>query len=257
MTAVGGVAYDDLDHLKRVLTNTVSGAEPDIDQEDSSAFMQEFTEHYIRGSATSMLPLARFDNLRACIESVIHHGVPGDLIEAGAWRGGASIFMRAVLRRLDVTDRIVWVADSFEGLPEPDPARFPHEARMHASAVMNRRYKRFASGLDEVRSNFAKFDLLDEQVRFLKGWFKDTLPAAPIERLAVLRLDGDYYQSTMDALDSLYGKLSPGGYTIVDDYGEIGWTSCSQAVDEFRAAHGITEPLIRVDSRCYYWQRMS
>lgn len=254
---VDGLALDDLDHLKRVLTNTVSGPEPDIDQKDASAFMQEFTEHYIRGSAISMLPLARFDNLRACIEDVVRHDVPGDLIETGAWRGGAAIFMRAVLRRHDVTDRIVWVADSFEGLPEPDPTRFPHEARMHASAVMSRRYKHFASGLDEVRSNFAKFHLLDDQVRFLKGWFKDTLPLAPIERLAVLRLDGDYYQSTMDALNSLYDRLSPGGYAIVDDYGETSWTSCAQAVDEFRAARGITEPLIRVDSKCYYWRRLT
>jgi hypothetical protein len=97
--------------------------------------------------------------------------------------------------------------------------------------------------------------LLDEQVHFLKGWFKDTLPGAPLQRLAVMRLDGDYYESTRDALRNLYHRLSPGGYAIIDDYGEDTWTYCRKAVDEFRAEQNIHDPLVRVDSKCYYWQR--
>jgi hypothetical protein len=249
------VADDYLDHLKRVLTNTVEHDEPAVDQPHQQAFVQEFIEHYINGPALSMLPVARFDHLRVCVEDVVRRGVPGDLIETGTWRGGASIFMRAVLREHGVIDRVVWVADSFEGLPEPDAEKFPVEARMHNSPVMRRRFNRFAVSLDEVRRNFATFGLLDDNVRFLKGWFKDTLPSAPIDRLAVLRLDGDYYESTMDALTGLYAKVSPGGYTIVDDYGEDSWTYCRQAVDDYRRANGITEPMTRVDSRCYFWRR--
>ena len=202
-----------------------------------------------------MLPLVRLDNLRTCIEDVIARGVPGDLIETGVWRGGATIFMRAVLRAHGVTDRTVWVADSFEGLPRPDAEKFPLEAKTHDGVVMRKAYKHFASGVDEVRGNFAAFGLLDEQVQFLKGWFKDTLPTAPIGALAVLRLDGDYYESTMDALTNLYDRLSIGGYAIIDDYGEESWTYCRSAVDSFRAARGIEEPMIRVDSKCYFWQR--
>jgi hypothetical protein len=245
-----------LQSLKRALTDTVVKDEPNIDQENETAFAQEFIRHYIDGPAMSMLPAVRFDNLRRCIEDAIARDVPGDLIETGVWRGGATIFMRAVLRAHGVTNRTVWVADSFEGLPEPDPEKFPSEARMHGSAVMQRRYKHFAVGLDEVRHNFEAFGLLDEQVRFLKGWFKDTLPSAPIEALAVMRLDGDYYESTMDALTGLYDKLSPGGYAIIDDYREDSWTACRQAVDEFRRQRGIKEPMISVDSKCYYWQRL-
>src|ERR1700691_534392 len=179
--------------LKRVLTNTVFEDEPDIDQENPQAFVHEFIDHYIKGPAISMLPLAHLRHLRDCIEDVIERGVPGDLIETGAWRGGATIFMRAVLRAHHITNRTIWVADSFEGLPDPDPEKFPTEARMHGSAVMSKRYNHFAVGLDELRHNFEAFDLLDDRVRFLKGWFKDTLPSAPIEKLALLRLDGDYY----------------------------------------------------------------
>jgi hypothetical protein len=97
--------------------------------------------------------------------------------------------------------------------------------------------------------------LLDDRVRFLKGWFKDTLPSAPIARLAVMRLDGDYYESTMDALVNLYDKLSVGGYAIVDDYGEDAWTYCRRAVDDFRLLRNIEDPLVRVDRCCYYWRR--
>jgi len=82
--------------------------------------------------------------------------------------------------------------------------------------------------------NFRKYDLLDRQVRFLKGWFSETLPGCPIERLAVLRLDGDMYESTMDALKHFYPKLSAGGYLIVDDYGAA--PACKTAIHEFRGA---------------------
>jgi O-methyltransferase len=97
--------------------------------------------------------------------------------------------------------------------------------------------------------------MLDDQVRFLKGWFKDTLPTAPIGAIAIMRLDGDYYESTMDALVNLYDKLSVGGYAIIDDYGEDTWTYCRKAVDDFRRERNIEDAMIRVDSKCYYWQR--
>ena len=244
-----------LDLLKKSLSNTLFEAEPDTDQEDETRFVHGFIEHYIKGTAVSMLPLVRLDNLQSCIIDAIERGVPGDVIETGVWRGGATIFMRGVLKACGVTDRTVWVADSFEGLPEPDPEKFPIEAKAHQGAVMRKAYKHFAASLDEVTRNFQAYGLLDDRVRFLKGWFKDTLPTAPIGALAVMRLDGDYYESTMDALTHLYDRLSVGGFTIVDDYGEDTWTYCRKAVDDFRRERGIEDPMIQVDSKCYYWRR--
>lgn len=244
-----------LDLLKRSLTNTLFTGEPDADNESELQYVQGFIGHYIKGTAVSMLPLARFENLQSCIVDVIERGVQGDLIETGVWRGGATIFMRAVLKAYDVPDRIVWVADSFEGLPVPDAEKFPLEAKAHGGKVMENVYKHFAVGLDEVKRNFLAYGLLDEQVRFLKGWFKDTLPDAPITTISIMRLDGDYYESTVDSLNSLYNKLSVGGYAIIDDYGEDSWTYCRKAVDDFRRDRGIDDPMIRVDSKCYYWQR--
>lgn len=246
-----------LDLLKKTLTNNIFCVEPTRDQKSESAFAAAFLRHYVNGPAISMLPMARLNNLQDCIQNVVKRNVPGDLIEAGVWRGGASIFMRAVLKVLGVDNRTVWVADSFEGLPVPDPEKYPIEAKAHSSAVMKHSFKHFAVSAEEVRRNFIAFGMLDERVRFLQGWFKDTLPAAPIDRLAIMRLDGDYYESTMDCLVNLYDRLSVGGYAIIDDYGEDKWTYCRKAVDDFRRDRRIVDPLIQVDAECYYWQRAS
>ena len=165
------------------------------------------------------------------------------------------MFMKAVLKVRDCDQRKVFVADSFEGLPKPDPELYPAEAKAHDSKIMKDIYGHFAVSLQEVKNNFNRFGLLDDEVHFLKGWFKDTLPCIPAKQLALIRFDGDYYASTMDCLQNLYDKLSPGGYLIVDDYGQDDWTYCRQAVDEFRRTRHITEPMIRVDSTCHYWQR--
>jgi hypothetical protein len=244
-----------LDLLKRSLTNTIFDSEPDASEGSTARYVEAAIRHYQQGPAVSMLPVVRLDNLQTCIMDVVEHNVPGDLVETGVWRGGATIFMRAVLDILDVTDRNVWVADSFEGLPEPDPAKFPLESKAFKSAAMTKYYNHLAVGLDEVKRNFAAYGMLDDQVKFLKGWFRDTLPLAPIRDIAVLRLDGDYYESTRDALTNLYDKVSPGGFVIIDDYGEEHWTYCRKAVEEFRTERGIIDPMIRVDLPCAYWRK--
>jgi O-methyltransferase len=193
-----------------------------------------------------MIGRKRLDNLRACVESALDDNIPGDLIEAGVWRGGAAIFMRAVLKSRGVSDRDVWVADSFEGLPAPD-ARYPaDQGDIHSTL------KTLAVSIEDVRRNFENYGLLDDRVRFLKGWFVDTLPKAPIQRLAVMRLDGDMYGSTMDSLDALYPKLSVGGFVIIDDYNLPG---ARQATDDYRARHGILEPIQQIDWTGVFWKK--
>jgi O-methyltransferase len=115
--------------------------------------------------------------------------------------------------------------------------------------------KNLAVSLDEVKNNFSRYGLLDQQVIFLKGWFKNTLPDASIHQIAVLRMDGDMYESTIDALNNLYSKVSVGGFVIVDDYNYI--DSCKQAVNDFREAHGIQDEIITIDWTGVYWKRSS
>lgn len=195
----------------------------------------------------TMIGLKRLDNLQFVVEDVIDKRIPGDLIETGAWRGGACIFMRAILKVHGVKDRKVWVADSFEGLPTPNPEKYPADGELNLP-----KRKLMVVPIEAAKNNFKRYGLLDDQVIFLKGLFKDTLPTAPIEKLAVLRLDGDLYESTMDSLVNLYPKLSPGGYIIVDD---TCVPSCVKAVQDYRKKHHITEPITRIDWCGVYWQK--
>ncbi|MFA6958631.1 MAG: TylF/MycF family methyltransferase [Thermoanaerobaculia bacterium] len=197
--------------------------------------------------ADTMIGRKRLENIQYCVETVLSEGVVGDLIETGVWKGGACIFMRGILAAYGVGDRMVYVADSFQGLPEPNPDRFPadRESAWHSHGVL-------AISQADVENNFRRYGLLDDQVVFLKGWFKDTLPIAPIERLAVLRLDGDMYESTIDALSWLYPKLSVGGFCIVDDYS---LPECRQAVADYRSANGITCEMVEIDWTGLYWRK--
>ena len=198
--------------------------------------------------AHTMIGVERLRNIQTCVEDVIRSEVPGDLIETGVWRGGAVIFMRAVLMAHDISDRTVWVADSFRGLPPPDAERYPADAGANLHE-----YEELAVPLEEVRDNFDRYGLLDDQVKFLEGWFRDTLPTAPIEQLAVMRLDGDNYESQWDALASLYPKLSTGGYVIIDDYQLI--DACRAAVDDFRRENDVSDELEMVDWNAVFWRK--
>jgi hypothetical protein len=199
-------------------------------------------------SAHTMIGLKRLDNLQFCVEDVIKNNVEGDLIETGVWRGGATILMRAILKAHSVTNRSVWVADSFEGLPRPDVTKCPED-----NGDRHYTHKELAVSLEEVRSNFERYGLLDDQVRFLKGWFRDTLSQAPFKRLAVARLDGDMYESTMDALQALYPKISLGGYIIIDDFNAV--AGCKSAVLDYRREHAITEEFMPIDWTAVYWKK--
>ena len=200
--------------------------------------------------ALTMVGRRRLDNLHHCIVEALRDGVPGDLLEAGVWRGGASILMRGVLKAYGVLDRTVWLADSFQGLPAPDVTRYPADAGHDLHHLPE-----LAVSLATVQSNFIKFGLLDDRVRFLEGFFSDTLPTASVERLALLRLDGDMYESTIVTLNSLYDRLSPGGFVLVDDYGC--YESCRAAVTDFAAARGLQPDIKIVDWTGAFWRKES
>lgn len=198
------------------------------------------------GLAQTMIGSARMRNLRQLCETVILNDVPGDFIETGVWRGGACIFMRGILASYADVRRRVFVADSFSGLPLPNPEIYAADA----GDIHHTRWQ-LAVSRKEVEENFRRYELLDEQVVFIEGWFKDTLPNAPIQKLSILRLDGDMYESTIQSLDALYNKVSKGGFVIIDDYF---LAPCAQAVDEFRRRESITSPLIPIDGSAVWWK---
>lgn len=238
-----------LDLMKKCLANTIY-EDGSIQPGTPSRYDPKNREYGLDWPtiAHTMIGMKRLDNLQYCVESILNDNIPGDLIETGVWRGGATIFMRAILKAYNDTKRTVWVADSFEGLPPVNTTKYPADTGWNLN-----QYSELSVSLDQVKKNFSRYGLLDNQVIFLKGYFSQTLPEAPITSLAVLRLDGDLYESTMDALINLYPKLSVGGYIIIDDYFAV--PPSAQAVTDYRDANSITDPIVSIDSAGVFWRK--
>jgi len=200
----------------------------------------------------SMVGLRRLDDLQACVESLVAEGVPGDLIEAGSWRGGTSIMMRATLDALGATDRTLYVADSFQGFPAPESAGAEADQQLEGE-MSGIGY--FAPALEQVKGYFARFGC-ERGVEFVPGFFEQTLAPLGGRTWSLIRLDADAYKATRVALEALYPGLATGGYAVIDDYFHPYLPlSCRRAVDEFRAAHGITAPIEPIDWTAGRWRR--
>ncbi len=247
MTATAARLYADL--LISTIANTIYGDLPQDPWSDgaySEGLRAEGRDW--PSQAHTMVGVKRLKNLRDLTERALAANIPGDLIETGVWRGGSCILMRGLLAAYGDTARKVVLADSFDGLPPPQADLYPaDEGDSHYT------FRQLAITLEDVQANFAAYGLLDDQLEFLKGWFRDTLPGLRGRRFAVIRLDGDMYESTMDGLVNLYDGLSPGGYLIVDDYGAI--PACKAAVDDFRARRSIDAPITWVDWTGVWWQK--
>ena len=194
--------------------------------------------------ALTMVGLRRLDDLQARIEELVADGIEGDMIEAGAWRGGASILMRATLDSLG-DDRELWVADSFQGFPQPEIGTPDGTLETDMGAL-----DYFAPGLDVVQGYFERFGV-SERVTFVPGFFEETMAGLEGRRWALIRLDADGHNATRLALDTLYGGLARGGYVVIDDY--WAFEPCRMAVDQFLAERAPVE-LRRIDWSGVFWR---
>jgi O-methyltransferase len=237
-----------LDLLMKTLANVIYEDPPCSPGHGKFDMRLRSTGHDWPSVAHSMAGLARLENVCMLAQRVIDENIPGDLIETGVWRGGCCILMRGVLAANAIEDRKVYLADSFEGLPPPQPAQFPADR-----GDILYKYKELAVSVEQVKSNFERYGLLDEKVVFVKGFFEDTLPKLDAGPFALIRLDGDMYSSTIVALESLYPKLSEGGFVIIDDYGAV--PACRQAVTDFRSRLGIEERINHVDWTGAWWRK--
>jgi O-methyltransferase/8-demethyl-8-(2,3-dimethoxy-alpha-L-rhamnosyl)tetracenomycin-C 4'-O-methyltransferase len=238
-----------IDLLIRVLTNTIyedSSMHPDLPTQFDPAARANGRDW--PQTAHTMVGATRLKNLARLVNQTLDEDIPGDYIETGVWRGGCCILMRAILAARSQLRRRVFVADSFEGLPPPKPGLYPEDA-----GDQHHEFQQLTVSLEEVRANFARYGLLDDQVVFVKGFFDRTLPELDASPFALLRLDGDMYESTAVALKSLYPRLSPGGFVIVDDFGAI--EGCRLAVDQYRAAQGIVAPMEPIDWTGVWWRK--
>lgn len=220
--------------VKRMIRGILDQTDvPEGDRPHNPKIMKEYAYTHCSGEA--------INTLRSLMEDVERNHVPGDFVETGVWRGGLTIFMKAFLRAYGDQKRRVWVADSFEGWP-------PATNDPDSLECNNQKLPWIVVPEEVVKNNFKRCGLLDDKVVFLKGWFKDTLAVAPIEKIAILRVDGDLYESTRDSLEALYPKLVTGGWVIIDDYDYF--PGCNRAVEEYRKANNITGPVFRQGKTC-------
>ena len=238
-----------LDLLVNILTNMIY-RDPSIDPANIGSFQPQLR---LEGRdwptiAHTMVGLRRLENLRELMQQVIDEDIPGDFIETGVWRGGCCILMRGVLAANAITDRKVYALDSFGGLPPPKPHIFHHDEGLNLHL-----FTELAVSVAQVKANFARYGLLDEQVIFVQGLFQDTLHSLDADSFALIRLDGDLYESTYVALEALYPKLSPGGFVVVDDYGAV--PACQSAVSDYRTLMGIEAPIREIDWTGVWWQK--
>ena len=179
---------------------------------------------------------ARLRGLYRAVHHMLSHDIPGDVVECGTARGGSAALMGLALRELG-SPRRLWVFDTFEGLPAPTENDPDFDiAKLYSGSCRGT--------LDEVTALFETLGILDRSV-LVKGLFQDTLPGASIGRIAVLHLDGDWYESVRVCLESLYDRVSAGGVIQIDDYGH--WEGARKAVDEFMRGRGIGIELSHLD----------
>jgi O-methyltransferase len=210
----------------------------------------EFVATYAAGVNATMTSAERMYALWQATRHVIATGVPGALVECGVWRGGSSMVMAHTMLTIGVSDRELWLYDTFEGMPLPEEADKDFmgvQAADHLTAAAGDRddpVVAYAS-LDEVRANVQTVGYPAELVRYVVGQVEHTIPAQAPSEIALLRLDTDWESSTRHELEHLWPRLAVGGVLIIDDYGH--WSGARQAVDGYFAARDDAPLLARVD----------
>lgn len=190
----------------------------------------------------TMTSAERLWSLMNAVRYVVEEGIPGDFVECGVWRGGSVMAMAQTLRSLGVTDRRIWLYDTFAGMTTPTTEDVEAGTGMSATAMLastavgDGNNVWCVAGRADVEANVRSTGYPFEQFTFVEGDVAVTLPSDAPSSIALLRLDTDWYESTRLGLEILYPRLAVGGVCILDDYGH--WQGARQAVDEYFERQG-------------------
>ena len=194
----------------------------------------EFPQHYRAVRQYTMSSTARLHALHDATRQLLLDKIGGDFVECGTAKGGSAALLALTLNTAG-SNRVLWIFDTFEGMPEPSPNDPDHDVA--------KKYVGTCRGtLDEVTGLFRELEIL-QRTRMVKGMFQDTLGTATVEQIALLHIDGDWYDSVMTCLQVFYDRVSPGGIVQIDDYGY--WEGARKAVDDFFKQRNIAMPTLR------------
>ncbi|MEU6718035.1 TylF/MycF/NovP-related O-methyltransferase [Nonomuraea sp. NPDC046802] len=227
-------------------------------ENDLIALSAEEREIIADAAPYTMTGLSRLHALMIAVRHIVVAGIPGAFAECGVWRGGSVRAIATTLLRLGITDRTLYLFDTFSGMTDPgeeDVSAFDgraidlwEKAKKNGERLAGDTFRDEIVNESAVRSIVLSSGYPESRVHTVRGPVEETLPGQAPAQLALLRLDTDFYQSTKHELQTLYPRLAPGGVLIVDDYGH--WQGARQAVDEYFAALGEPILLTRVDYTC-------
>jgi len=200
----------------------------------------------------TMTSVERMYSLYKSVEYVTKNSIPGDFVECGVWKGGSAMVILLTLMKHNIKDRKLYLYDTYEGMPKPGKEDINF---LGASAIdrWNEKTKKgklkWADvGLNEVKDYLKLSGYPMNKLIFVKGMVENTIPETVPEKISVLRLDTDWYDSTKHELENLYPLLSKGGILIIDDYGH--YKGSRKATDDYMEKNKIPFFLSRVDYTC-------
>lgn len=199
----------------------------------------------------SMASESEIDFMRIAIKDILQSQIVGDIVQAGVWRGGMSIWMNYLIYNLfpgqNIEPRKLWLFDSYGEFPCPT---YPRDKYVHP--VTEILYENHAT-TEVVESNFEKFGIPTSNVYLVKGKFEDSIKNVDIPKISILHLDCDYYDSTLLMIEKYYPKITKGGYIIINNY-YYEYIHAKIAVDEYRGKNNITNPVIKLGEKYGYWK---
>jgi O-methyltransferase len=191
---------------------------------------------------------ARIRNLRRLAMAIEEERIPGDVIECGVCNGGTAAVLAKTATRSEM-HRIVWLLDSFQGMPAITPEDVDGTGGDAAQAHVGKE----VGDMRRVREVLQQVECDMSRVRILPGWFNDTSSTVDCSQIAILNIDADWYESVRFCLTTFYDRVVPGGFVSFDDYGH--WPGCRKAVDEFFEARQLAHRLIQVDYTAHWFQK--
>lgn len=229
--------------LKTILKKTLTLTKRLINNRQENKKLDNLYKIYEKYSDYTMIPKYTFvENLKLCKR---FHNIEGCIVECGVWRGGMSAAISEVMGL-----RQYYLFDSFEGLPEAKEIDGEAAIKWQSDKEGPLYHDNCKAEIDYATQAMA--DSGAKNYQLIKGWFSDTLPEFSLnnEKIAILRLDGDWYESTMECLTFLYPKVSKGGIIILDDY--YSWDGCSKAVHDYLSTHKLADKIYQIDQyNCY------
>ena len=195
----------------------------------------------------SMCDSNAINQVQKLLTDILDKKIKGSVVETGVWRGGMGMWMQSILKYYR-SDKDIYLFDTFEYFPKPSNNKLDDQIHDITQFLFQT-----IPSVSDVKNNFSLNGLLDKNIKFIAGDFFQTVPVTPIESISLLRLDSDYYDSTLFILENYYARISSGGYVIIDDYNNE-YVGCKQAVDTFRSKYQIDSPIIDTYHGSVYWK---